>query len=133
MVQAREAMDRRDYAAAVPLLRDALARHPTDLEVHYHLGVSTSHLDQVDEARREFEWVVAHGEPDAPEVQIAREWLASRTPATVSAPSVPSATEGGRAARISRRQRVNTSSGVALAALAMRSAIGAAASATRRR
>jgi hypothetical protein len=97
MAKAREAMGRRDYAAAAPLLRDALARHPADLEVHYRLGVSASHLDQVDEAGREFEWVVAHGEPGAPEVPIAREWLASRTPATVSAPSVSSATEAGQA------------------------------------
>lgn len=97
MVQAREAMHRRDYAAAAPLLRDALAHRPADLEAHYRLGVSASHLDQVDEAGREFEWVVAHGEPGVPEVPIAREWLASRTPATVSAPSVPSATEAGQA------------------------------------
>ena len=53
-------MDRRDYAAAAPLLRKALIRHPTDLDTHYRLGVSASHLDQVDEAGREFEWVVAH-------------------------------------------------------------------------
>jgi len=96
MVQAREAMDRRDYTAAAPLLRDALARHPADLEAHYRLGVSASHLDQVDEAGREFEWVVAHGAPGASEVQVAREWLALRTRATVSAPSVSSATEAGQ-------------------------------------
>jgi len=96
IVQAREAMDRRDYAAAAPLLRDALARHPADLEAHYRLAVSASHLDQVDEAGREFEWVVAHGEPGAPEVPIAREWLASRTPATVSAPSASAETEAGQ-------------------------------------
>ena len=55
LVQAREAMARRDYAAAASLLRDALARRPDDLEAHFRLGVSASHLDQVDEAGREFE------------------------------------------------------------------------------
>lgn len=89
-------MDRRDYAAAGPLLRDVLAHRPSDLEAHYRLGVSASHLDQVDEAGREFEWVVAHGEPGAAEVQIAREWLASRTHATVSEPRVSSAAEAGQ-------------------------------------
>ena len=89
-------MGKRDYVTAAPLLRDALARHPANLEVHYRLAVSASHLDQVDEAEREFEWVVAHGEPAAPEVPIAREWLAARAPATVSPPSVPSAPEAGQ-------------------------------------
>ena len=93
MVQAREAMHRRDYAAAAPLLRGALARDPADLEAHYRLGVSASHLDQVDEAGREFEWVVAHGEPGASEVPMARAWLASRTPAPAVA-SIGSAPTG---------------------------------------
>ena len=85
-------MDRRNYGAAAQLLREVLIRHPADLQAHYRLGVSASHLDQVDEAGREFEWVVAHGEPGAAEVQIAREWLASRTPATVPAPGVVAST-----------------------------------------
>jgi hypothetical protein len=88
MVQAREAMDRKDYGAAVSFLRDALGRQPADLEAHYRLGVSASHLDRVDEAAHEFEWVITHGEPGAAEVQIARKWLAERTTArtTTSAP-----------------------------------------------
>ena len=88
LTKAREAMDRRDYGAAAGLLRDALARHPADLEAHYRLGVSASHLDQVDLAGREFEWVVAHGEPGAPEAQLARDWLASRRQRTVSSSRV---------------------------------------------
>jgi tetratricopeptide repeat protein len=84
MPAARDAMGRHDYAAAVPLLRQTLARHSADVEAHYRLAVSTSHLDQLDEASREFEWVVAHAQPDAPEARIAHEWLASRT--TVAPP-----------------------------------------------
>jgi hypothetical protein len=91
MVQAREAMDRHDYAAAVSFLRDALGRYPNDLEAHYRLGVSASHLDQVDEAGRQFEWVIVHGAPGAPEVQIAREWLAARTTAPAPVSTVVSA------------------------------------------
>jgi tetratricopeptide repeat protein len=90
---ARDAMGRHDYAAAVPLLRQTLARHATDVEAHYRLAVSTSHLDQLDEATREFEWVVAHARPETPEVRIAHEWLASRTteaPAAKVAPDVSS-------------------------------------------
>ena len=77
MTKAREAMARRDHGAAAALLRDVVAHRPADLEAHYRLGVSASHLDQSDEATREFEWVVSHGEAAAPELQIARAWLAS--------------------------------------------------------
>ena len=97
MERAWEAMGRRDYDVAVGLLREALARRPADLEAHYRLGVSASHLDRVDEAAREFEWVVAHGEPGTPEVQVARDWLASRAGPSVSAPSVSPAAEEGPA------------------------------------
>jgi hypothetical protein len=80
-------MDRREYGVAVALLREAVARRPADLEAHYRLGVSASHVDQLDEGSREFEWVVAHGEPGAPEVLIARDWLASRTTASAPVPT----------------------------------------------
>lgn len=76
MATAREAMARRDYTAAITLLREVVTRQPRDLEAHYRLGVTASQLDRLDEARREFEWVVAHGDPAAPEVEIARNWLA---------------------------------------------------------
>jgi hypothetical protein len=85
-------MGRHDYAAAASFLRDVLGRHPADLEAHYRLGVSASHLDQVDEAGREFEWVIAHGEAGVAEVEIARNWLASRTAASAPAPTVVSTT-----------------------------------------
>jgi hypothetical protein len=94
---ARAAVGRRDHATAVSLLRDVLPSRPDSLEAHYLLAVSASHLDQHEEASREFRWVVAHGEPGAAEVAIAREWLASRvtsaTPAAVPPPS-PAAVDG---------------------------------------
>jgi len=86
--RARVAMDRREYGIAVELLRQALARRPADLGTHYRLGVSASYLDHNDEARSEFEWVVAHGAPGAPEVQLARNWLESRN--TGSRAALPS-------------------------------------------
>lgn len=89
--RARTAMDGRDYGSAVLLLREALAQDPADREAHYRLAVSASHLDQTEEAGREFEWVVASGAAGAPEVQIARDWLASRTRQSAPAPRAPSA------------------------------------------
>jgi hypothetical protein len=86
---ARLAMDRREYGVAMALLREALVRRPADLEAHYRLGVSASHLDKPDEAGKEFEWVVAHGRPRAPEVQLARDWLARRRAPTASTPAAP--------------------------------------------
>ena len=81
-------MDRHEYAIAVEKLREAVARRPADLEAHYRLGVSASHLDRDDEAGKEFEWVVAHGVPGTPEVQLARDWLSART-ATGPSKSMP--------------------------------------------
>lgn len=90
--RARTAMDGRDYGSAVPLLREVLAQDPADREAHYRLAVSASHLDQTKEASREFEWVVANGAAGAQEVQIARDWLASRTRPSAPAPRVLSST-----------------------------------------
>lgn len=82
-------MERQDYPAAIELLREAAARRDDDLEVHYRLGVSASYLERVDEASREFEWVVAHGEPRAAEVRVARDWLVSKAASNAPAPSIP--------------------------------------------
>jgi hypothetical protein len=99
LARAREAMDRREYGAAAGLLRSALSERPEDVEVHYRLAVSASHLDRPDEAAHEFEWVLAHAAPDAPEADIARSWLASRTPPpAVSTPSPAAANEPERPA-----------------------------------
>lgn len=78
MTEAVAAMARRDYASAAAALRRLLERSPDHFEAHYRLGVSASYLDLVEETTREFEWVVAHGAPDSPEVRVARDWLASR-------------------------------------------------------
>ena len=90
LARARVAMDRHEYRVAVGLLRDALVRRPADLEAHYRLGVSASHLDHHEEARKEFEWVVAHGAPGAPEGQLARDWLNARTVGSRPMPALPS-------------------------------------------
>lgn len=76
ITQARQAMARADYAASAPLLRQALASHPQNVEVHYRLGVSASYLYLTEEAAREFEWIVRHAAPGTREVLLARDWLA---------------------------------------------------------
>ena len=70
------AVERRDWAQAAPLLREALERSPGDRRLHYHLAVSASYLDAAAEAEREFRWVVEHFPPDAEEAKTARNWLA---------------------------------------------------------
>jgi hypothetical protein len=93
-------MDHHQYDAAARLLRELLVRHPTNLEAHYRLGVSASYLDRPDEAKGEFEWVVARGAPGAREVQLARDWLAARR-ARVTSPPAPAAPVAPAAAMIS--------------------------------
>jgi len=88
MTKAREAMSRHDYGGALALLRDLVVRDPGNFEAHYRLGVSASHLDQMDEAARAFEWVVAHGAAGPPEAEVARTWLAARQSVNVVTPAV---------------------------------------------
>ncbi len=92
MTAAREAMARRDYNSAIISFAEVVARRPDDVEAHYGLGVSASQLDRLTDAEREFRWVVAHGAPTAPEVAIAREWLASRTNPGAPSPNRPAVT-----------------------------------------
>jgi hypothetical protein len=104
LVLGRAALKRGDHAVAVALLRDALRARADVLEAHYLLAVSASHLDQGEEAGREFEWVVAHGDPGSAEVSIAREWLASRRPmaaATVPLVDDPSPVQNAELASLS--------------------------------
>ncbi|HXG04526.1 MAG TPA: carboxypeptidase regulatory-like domain-containing protein [Candidatus Binatia bacterium] len=104
MAEAVEAMARRDYATAASALRRVIERSPDHFEAHYRLGVSASHLDLADEATREFEWVVAHGGANSPEVRLARDWLAARRrpapdetlPPPTSTPDPTRATLSGR-------------------------------------
>lgn len=76
-----------DYATSARLLRQALQADPGRFEAHYRLGVSASHLQLIEEATREFEWVVAHGSPRAEEVQMARAWLATARRSSIAADS----------------------------------------------
>lgn len=87
-------MRRGDHAGAASRLRDLLPARPDSFDVHYLLAVSASHLDQDDEAGREFEWVVAHGEPGSTEVTIARDWLASRAARPPALAPSPPASRG---------------------------------------
>ncbi|MBI2217385.1 MAG: hypothetical protein HYU51_08815 [Candidatus Rokubacteria bacterium] len=74
--RAREAMARRDWNMAAPLLREAVAARPADVSLHYDLAVAASYLDLRDEAIREFRWVVANAQPDSQEYKAAKSWLA---------------------------------------------------------
>ena len=73
---ARIAMASRDWLAAAPLFRQAIAKTPDDVALHYDLAICASYLDLRDEAAREFQWGLAHGAPGSEEVQVSRRWLA---------------------------------------------------------
>jgi hypothetical protein len=74
--QAREAAARKDWKAAAPLFRQAIAAQPTEYKLHYELAVVATYLDARDEAIREFRWVVANAPPDSAEYKAAKNWLA---------------------------------------------------------
>ena len=87
--QARDAAARGDHAVAIERLRQAIAERGDLVEAHYLLAVSASHLDQVDEAAQQFEWVAIHGAPESAEVTISRQWLSERAAASVIARPAP--------------------------------------------
>lgn len=93
--RARQAIDRKDWAAAAPLLREAIAADPQNVSLHYDLAVSATYLNARDEAAREFRWVVANAAPDSQEAKAARSWLAEAgaptAPASAPAPVTPAA------------------------------------------
>ncbi len=72
---AREAMVRRDWSAAAPLLRQAIPSAPDSVALHYELAICATYLDLRDEAIREFHWVLEHGTPGSEEATVARTWL----------------------------------------------------------
>ena len=74
VAEALKAFERGDWAEAARLLREAIAKQPTSLRLHYSLAVAASHLDLRDETIREFQWVLANA-PGTPEAAAAREWL----------------------------------------------------------
>ena len=72
---AMTAMEQGDWARAAELLREALRREPASLKLRYNLAVAASQLDLVDEAAREFRWILANVAPELPEARTARRWL----------------------------------------------------------
>ncbi len=114
MVDARVAMDARDFARAIARLHDVLASDADNLEAHYRLGVSASYLGRSDDATREFEWVVAHGRDGSVEVRTARDWLAELD----AGPAASAAEPAGDTAHGRVRGRVTWRLGVAEVPLA---------------
>ena len=76
---------------AARLLREAIARAPSNRVLHYYLAVTATHLDIRDEAVREFKWVLANYAKTTPEWETARQWLADagelEAPKTAAAPA----------------------------------------------
>jgi len=89
---AREAMARRDWGAAAPLFRRAIASAPDSLALHHGLAICATYLDLRDEAMREFQWVLARGTAGSEETTVARSWLAQTNGPTAN-PADRSASE----------------------------------------
>src|SRR3989304_2712790 len=66
---------RGEYAAAAERYRAGLRARPDDLMLHFALGSVLSYLDEPEETRAEFRWVVAHGSPGPPGGAPARQRL----------------------------------------------------------
>ena len=75
--EARKAFAARDWATAAPHFRAAIALDPGSLTLHHGLATCASWLGLLDEAKTEFNWVLAHAPAGSAEAQIAREWLAT--------------------------------------------------------
>lgn len=75
--EARKAFTARDWATAAPHFRAAIALDPGSLTLHHGLGTCASWLGLIEEAKVEFNWVLAHAPAGSVEAQLAREWLAS--------------------------------------------------------
>ena len=87
-----------DFKAAEAQYRVALRQAPEDVAVHYGLGTVLSHLDRLDEAREQFEWVVKHAGRDREEVALSQRWLAqlgSAEPADADEDTEGTTTEPG--------------------------------------
>ena len=72
---AMTAMEQGDWARAAELRREALRKEPASLKLRYNLAVAASRLDLVDEAAREFRWILANVAHELPEARTARRWL----------------------------------------------------------
>lgn len=91
--RARQAMERRDWRAAAPLLREAILGDANNVSFHYGLAVCASNLDAWEEATREFRWVLTHAPSGSQEYQVARTWLAEAGAPVRSAANSPSRME----------------------------------------
>lgn len=89
---AMTAMGQGDWGRAAELLREALRKEPASLKLRYGLAVAASRLDLVDEAAREFRWILANVAPEVPEARTARRWLteAGRLERSAAADTAPS-------------------------------------------
>lgn len=68
-------MTRGDFEAAAARYRMAADMEPAETRLRFALGTALSHLNRRAETVQQFRWVVRHGQPDSPEVQMARGWL----------------------------------------------------------
>lgn len=99
--EARKAFAARDWATAAPHFRAAIALDSGSLTLHHGLATCASWLGLLDEAKAEFNWVLAHAPAGSPEAQLAREWLASaetENEATTTAAADASGSKVGDAA-----------------------------------
>lgn len=84
---------RGDYAAAAVKYQAAVISEPSDVSLRFVLGSVLSHLDRRQETAEQFRFVVAHGQPESPEVQAARRWLVEAGDLGETLTFVPSAGE----------------------------------------
>lgn len=70
-----ELLGQGQYEAAARNYRAALEQTPSDVALHYALGAAYSHLSRQSDTIEQFRWVVDHGQPGSPEVELARNWL----------------------------------------------------------
>jgi len=69
LAAAQEAMERKDYEAAVTSLQDYLGKEPRDAAAHFQLGYAYTALHRPEDAKAEYEKTIAL-KPDMPEAQL---------------------------------------------------------------
>jgi tetratricopeptide (TPR) repeat protein len=69
LAAAQDAMDRKDFEAAVTNLQDYLAKKPDDAAAHFQLGYAYTALHRPADAKAEYERAVSL-KPDMPEAQL---------------------------------------------------------------
>src|SRR5579862_5000060 len=66
LAQAQDALDRKDYTAAIALLQQIVAARPADALPHFELGYAYSELKRNDEAAAELRRAIALNDALAP-------------------------------------------------------------------